>query len=401
MKYYNFAIAAVLLPLCAGAQQLRPFKLTGQITGLKEGYVYLSYSTGEQKTHTDSTLSKNGHFEFSGKLTQPVSGAVYMERSNDYASTDMCQLFLEPASMQLQSDNGHFKGAKITGSRTQAEQDELAASKEVWMEKVRPMRAIYEKENLAYIAAKKAKQPDAVLDSMKDKLTALKEQMEPLYDEMSKEDKKFIAQHPNSYLTAQQLRFSIMMMSLKEGQEAYHKMSPVLQKSYDGIAIKRTLDQLSKGSPGNPAHGFSTTDINGKPIQLADYKGKYVLLDFWASWCVPCRKGNPHLKELYAIYQPKGLEIIGIASDDTTEDAWRKAVNQDGIGIWRHILTGHDNDKMMKHIDNPKDLGENYGIQTLPTKVLIDPQGQIIGRYGADGANDEAMNAKLKEIFGA
>lgn len=401
MIYYKFAIAALLLPLCAGAQQLRPFKLTGQVTGLKDGYVYLSYSTGGMSSHTDSTLSKNGQFEFKGKLPQPVSGSVYMDRAVDYASADMCEVFLDPAEMHLQSGNGHFKGAKVTGSHSQDEQDQLNASKEVWMAKLRPIHAAYNKGNNEYIAARKAKQPDQVLDSMKEQLTTLKDQMEPMQEEMSKEDKKFIAAHPNSYVTANLLRFSVMMMSLKEGEDAYQHMSPVLQKSYAGIEIKRTLDQLRKGSPGNPATAFSSIDINGKPIRLSDYKGKYVLLDFWASWCAPCRKGNPHLKELYAAYQPKGLEIIGVASDDSSKDAWKKAVTQDGIGIWRHILTGREMDKVMKQQPNPKDIGENYGIQTLPTKVLIDPKGNIIGRYGADGSNDEEMNKKLKEIFGA
>jgi thiol-disulfide isomerase/thioredoxin len=401
MKCYQFAIAALLLPLGISAQQLRPFKLTGQVKGLKDGYVYLSYATGAMSSHTDSALSKNGQFEFNGKLPQSVSGSVYRNRPEDYATADMCEVFLDPAVMHLQSGNGHFKGAKVTGSQSQAEQDQLNAAKEEWMIKLRPIHAAYNKGNNEYIAARKAKQPDAVLDSMKAQLTALKDQMEPLQEEMGKEDKKFIAAHPNSYVTASLLRFSVMMMSLTEGEEAYQKMSPALQKSYAGIEIKHTLDQLRKGSPGNPATGFATTDINGKPIQLSDYKGKYVLLDFWASWCVPCRKGNPHLKELYGMYQPKGLEIIGVASDDTTKDAWIKAVKQDGIEIWRHVLTGREMDKVMKQLPNPKDIGENYGIQTLPTKVLIDPKGNIIGRYGADGSNDEEMNKKLKEIFGA
>ncbi|HEY9258737.1 TlpA disulfide reductase family protein [Chitinophaga sp.] len=401
MINYKLTIAALLLPLCAGAQQLRPFTLTGQVKGLKDGYVYLSYTTGGRSSHTDSALAKNGEFEFKGKLPQPVSGSVYMDRAADYATADICEVFLEPAVMHLQSDNGHFKGAKITGSHSQEEQEELNTSKAVWMEKLRPIYAAYNKGNNEYIAARKAKQPDAVLDSMKEQLTALKDQMGPIQEEMGKEDKKFIAAHPNSYVTANLLRFSIMMMSLKEGETAYQQMSPLLQKSYAGIDIKRTLDQLRKGSPGNPATPFSTTDINGQPIRLSDYKGKYVLLDFWASWCVPCRKGNPHLKELYATYQPKGLEIIGVASDDSSKDAWKKAVTQDGIGIWRQVLTGQEMDKVMKQLPNPKDIGENYGIQTLPTKVLIDPKGNIIGRYGADGSNDEEMNKKLKEIFGA
>lgn len=137
---------------------------------------------------------------------------------------------------------------------------------------------------------------------------------------------------------------------------------------------------------------FSKTDINEKPISLEDFKGQYILLDFWASWCGPCRAGNPHLISLYKKYHDKGVEFIGIASDDNNIPAWHKAIKKDRVGIWRHILSGN------KRKGN--DIGDKYAIHTLPTKILIDPTGKIIGRYGADGENDAAMDKKFEEIFG-
>ena len=122
------------------------------------------------------------------------------------------------------------------------------------------------------------------------------------------------------------------------------------------------------------------------------------MVDFWASWCGPCRKGNPHLLSLYSKYKDKGLEIIGVASDDSDPEAWRKAVAKDQIGVWKHILSG------LRRLpngtyDKSEDIGDQFGIHTLPTKILIDPKGVIIGRYGGGGENDEAMDKKMEEIF--
>ena len=164
--------------------------------------------------------------------------------------------------------------------------------------------------------------------------------------------------------------------------------------------IKEDLDGLSMGSPGAKAYMFSSTELRGAPLSLSEYKGKYVLLDFWASWCVPCRKSNPHLLSLYSKYKDKGFEIIGISDDDGKPEAWHKAVEKDQIGVWKHILRGLDMDKRLKGEPNPYDISQYYGIHSLPTKILIDPNGVIIGRYGGGGENDEAMDQKLSEIFG-
>ena len=120
-----------------------------------------------------------------------------------------------------------------------------------------------------------------------------------------------------------------------------------------------------------------------------------MLLDFWASWCLPCRKGNPHLRQLYAKYKPKGFEVIGIASDDGHEDKWRKAVEQDSIGIWKHVLTGYDPVAR----DRTKAIGTRYSIESLPTQILIDPKGMIIGRYGEGEEETRALDQKLESIF--
>jgi len=112
---------------------------------------------------------------------------------------------------------------------------------------------------------------------------------------------------------------------------------------------------------------------------------------------VPCRKGNPHLIALYNRYKESGLEIIGVANDDNAVDAWKRAVVQDKIGIWRHILSGYD--RKASEQEKSEYINVRYGIHTLPTKILIDKNGIIIGRYGGGGEDDAAMEKKLAEVF--
>jgi thiol-disulfide isomerase/thioredoxin len=136
-------------------------------------------------------------------------------------------------------------------------------------------------------------------------------------------------------------------------------------------------------------------------LKLTDFRGKYVLVDFWASWCVPCRAGNPHLLSLYAKYKDKGFEIIGVSDDDSNHEAWKKAVEKDGIGVWKHVLRGLKRDPNSEYgFDKSASISDRYGISSLPTKILIDPAGVIIGRYGGGGEDDAAMDKKLAEVFG-
>jgi len=149
------------------------------------------------------------------------------------------------------------------------------------------------------------------------------------------------------------------------------------------------------GQPGWQAANFTTTDINGKSIKLSDFKGKYILLDFWASWCVPCRQASPHLLALYHKYNAKGFDIIGISDDDTRLQQWRNAVKTDSTAVFHQILRG----AAKKGTAQTKDLHQVYNILSLPTKILVDPSGKIIGRYGDNDTTDDDLDKALASAF--
>lgn len=220
----------------------------------------------------------------------------------------------------------------------------------------------------------------------------------PFRQRITEIDSIFIRENPDSYLSPYLMRFMISGRPLPEIEDMYNSLSKKVQNSAYGQEIGETIASLKAGSPGQPAFVFTSTDIDGKPISLSDYQGKYVLIDFWASWCVPCRRGNPHLIELYNRYNDKGFEIVGIADDDRNPDAWRKAVEQDQIHIWRHTLRWL---KMTNgQYDHSDDISQHYGVQTLPTKILVDPDGIIVGRYTSGAEADKELDAQLEQIFG-
>ncbi|HMI05818.1 MAG TPA: TlpA disulfide reductase family protein, partial [Pedobacter sp.] len=211
-------------------------------------------------------------------------------------------------------------------------------------------------------------------------------------------DLEFIKTHPDSYLSAYLLKWKVSSMSLAESKSYYAVLSDRIRQSSYGKGVLEEIKGLESGSPGSVASVFSVKDINGEPLSLSDFKGKkYVLIDFWASWCVPCRKGNPHLLSLYSKYKEKGFEVVGVSDDDSAPDAWKKAVAQDKIGVWKHVLRGLK--RTAAGFDKSEDISAPYGIHSLPTKILIDKEGMIVGRYGGGGEGDEAMDKKLAELF--
>ena len=230
-----------------------------------------------------------------------------------------------------------------------------------------------------------------------EKSTEIKDKMEPFYEEMGKITDRFIATHIDSYVTAGQLRYKVSSMTYPEAQAVFDRLSERVKKSKLGQEVYQEIQKLKNGSPGSPAAIFSKKDIDGEMFSLADLRGKYVIIDFWASWCVPCRKSNPHLKELYRKYKDQGLEVVCVSDDDPDEAKWRTAVKKDDIGMFHHVLRGLKFDG--KDFDRSEDISELYGIHSLPTKILIDKEGMIIGRYGGGGESPEKMDEKLKEVF--
>jgi thiol-disulfide isomerase/thioredoxin len=290
-------------------------------------------------------------------------------------------LFLEPTTMKVVVEEDKFKQAQVTGSQTQKEYAQLQASfiqlRNRWKTVMDTLSAVNKRSNFQY-------------QEMKDWV------LTPYTAEMDEIENDFFKHHPGSYVTAYYLRFKSRELSRDSLLVFYQKMPEKVKQSSFGKALFTEIEKKKIGVPGTEAKMFSSIDIDGKPLNLSDFKGKYVLVDFWASWCVPCRKGNPHLKELYATYKGKGFEVIGVSDDDRYPNAWKKAVAQDGLP-WKHVLRGLKSTNGV--FDRTNDISEDFNISSLPTQILIDPSGKIIGRYGDGGQPHNWLDSMLQSVF--
>ena len=231
----------------------------------------------------------------------------------------------------------------------------------------------------------------------RDSVSAL---MEPYRKTLMDRQKEYMEKYPSTALTAYMLRMETGRMSLEQMKEAYDKLDATAKETSAAKEIAAEIAVLERVMPGKPAPEIAKNDlVTGKPFALSSLKGKVVLLDFWASWCVPCRKSNPHVKALYDKYRKKGFDVVYVADNDDRPENALKAIEQDGIKKYHHVLRGlkimKDANGKMTGYDKSEDVSEQYAIHFLPTKYLIDREGKIIGKV-----TDEELDAKLKEIFG-
>jgi thiol-disulfide isomerase/thioredoxin len=169
-------------------------------------------------------------------------------------------------------------------------------------------------------------------------------------------------------------------------------MSEFQKNSFFGLALKKIIDEnfLIKNQVGTMAVNFERSGYDSLAVNLKNInKNSYVLLDFWASWCIPCRASHPDLIRIFKKYRPSNFNVIGIAADDDVAK-WKNAIKADSVFIWYHILGGYKSGIR----NNAEDLCEKYHIRFYPAKILIDDKGKIIGRY-----NIPELEKKLKEIY--
>lgn len=360
------------------------FVLEGKTVNSQFSRIYLTYNDSNGANRTDSALVEKGIFRFAGSIKEPVFATLSTVRTvRSVESPDAVTIVLEPAKMTATITGDNIRDVAVTGSRSHSEysalEKQLAGIRARWKVVMDTLSAVNQRSNVQF--------------------QELKEWvLKPYNAETDEVYSTFFKKHPSSLITAYFLRFKALGLTADSLTKLYNKLSLQAKQSTYGEAVYAEIEKKKKGIPGVTAPEFSAVDIDGKPLKLSDFKGRYILLDFWASWCVPCRKGNPHLIKLYNQYKSKGFEIIGISDDDRKPEEWRKAVAQDGIGMWKHVLRGLDIEKRMKNLPNPLDISEKYGISTLPTKILINKEGVIIGRYGSE---ETELDAKLAEVMGS
>jgi thiol-disulfide isomerase/thioredoxin len=201
---------------------------------------------------------------------------------------------------------------------------------------------------------------------------------------------KFLDDNPASFTSLLVLQSLFLILPVNESDKRFNALKAEHKNSVTGQAHNLKIESNKKTAVGKPAIPFALEGMDGSIVDIAAFKGKVVLIDFWGSWCVPCRMSHPALKDLYKKYNSKGFEIIGISNElaNSTRDkkaqdiAWRKAIKEDGLP-WAQIL----------YDPAILDLVKDYDINGYPTKFLIDQNGKFIMRILG---NSEKLHAELE-----
>lgn len=360
-----------------------PFELTGTISGRDTGVVILEYNDVSANWIQDTAHLVNGKFVFKGQLMGPMQAyLVGNVRSMSMDDPNRKLLFLEPCKMTADVSEGDFQHARIAGSRTQQDFEEFNNEIKLVGEAIAAVKRRWPKAgNIDSRSQQVKEQAAATLDSL------IKEENQIKY--------RFIANHTNSFVSPYLMLFyQNDEVSEDSAKKLYNSFSPDVRNSYFGLVVHKKMQARESAQAGYPAPGFVRKDSKGNNIRLSSFKGKsYVLLDFWASWCHPCRELSPHLRKLYSTYHSKGLEIISL-SVDNEPDKWKRAIAQDKTAGWMQI------GRYLNEGTEADEIEHNYAVTSWPTLILIDKRGYIVGRYtGGEDLTMEDLDKKLKELF--
>lgn len=353
------------------------FEIRGSTAFKNIDVIYLSYySSILKKRIDDSSKVIDGYFSFKGIAGDPA--VAFLKYSRDRViDHQMTIMFIEPTKMEIKLTNPPFEVTMISGSKTHFEYDSLYRSKKSLFAKYRQIIEDIEKGS-------------GDKDELEKKLI-------PYNEGVKQFDLDFFAAHPHSFATGYLLQFYYRKLPAEELRKYYYNMNNKLRESIYGERLKELIPKIKLNLAGEVAPDFTAVSYTKELISLSKFQGRYILLDFWADWCVPCRKNFPSLIKLYNRYHEKGLEIIGVADNDFKQVAWQKAIKDDKVEIWHHVLRGLQKNET-DEIDKTKSISDQYNVTLLPTKILIDQAGLIIGRYQGE-KGDQDLETKLIEIF--
>lgn len=359
------------------------FILNGQVIGRDTGHIILSYQDSTNLWINDTNWLKDGKFFFKGFISQPTLAVLGDPKYVNGQEINSVSLFLEPKEMAVRFKEGDYENADLRGSNTQEEYKIYLKEKNEVQLKWKAITDEYERISIIDHSIE--------TDSMeKERINKKLKQIRPKLAEKDQELENikysYIAKFPNSYISAYFLAFFQKRPTLKFQKATYEKFGDNVKNSRYGKYISAGIKRRLLVDMGAFAPDFSAYTFEGKLLKLSEMKGKYVLLDFWASWCIPCREGIPDLKKYYDLYHSKGFELIAISIDRRKSD-WEKALLEEKMPYFYNVLV---NDEISQGYENV--------FLPIPSQILINREGVIIWKLTAD-VEDEFISLKniLKE----
>ncbi len=371
------AIITVMLPSVLLAQS-GTYTLNGKVGSLSApAKVYLVYNGATGGRQVDSTAITNGTFSFTGTLVAPESAYLIINKKGTGINTraiSYISIYLEPATIAVIGPDS-LDNAKVTGGQINADNAKLTVV-------LAPVTAKMEALNKEYEAASpEQRQSKDFTDALEKKSDSLEKEQKEIY-------LTFIKANPNSLISLFALKSCAgSVPDVNEVEPVFNSLSESIRSTKMGIDYATAIAKMKKTAVGAVAPDFTQADTSGKEISLHDFKGKYVLVDFWASWCGPCRAENPNVVKAFNQYKDKGFTVLGVSLDRPgAKEKWLKAIHDDHL-TWTQV----SDFSFWKNA-----VAQLYAVQAIPQNFLIGPDGKIVAKNlrGVD------LDNKLTELFG-
>ncbi len=359
-------IAATFLVSC----KKEDYTISGDIKNHKGAdYVYIEVQNGDKPKVIDSVKIKDGKFEFKGKADSLDIAFIKIP-----AIQCIFPFVLENGSIDIKINKDSIFAPKISGTENN---DDLQKFNDDIFKLNKELNDFGSKNQQAFIEAS-TKKDQATIQRLTDEVKKYKQKLMDYSPNYIKNNKNFIA------LVILENFATRGSMPANEAKTHFNKFSEELKNTRSGVRINKVINPNTEKKKVTKAADFSAKTPDGKLVSLKESLGKVTIIDFWASWCPPCRAENPNMVALYNEFHAKGLNIIGVSLDENI-DAWKKAIEKDKL-TWTHVSN-------LQKWKEPIALA--YNVEEIPATFLLDAQGNIV----AKNLHGDELKAKIAELL--